>query len=202
MNDGKQIIENVVRKALEDAVKAEEAEEAGLPEPKVPEGCVERTLTMRDRNAIVGACEAYCQKEGHKGLLDQTRLNKIKKLLNWDETLEYFAMLDDALDEEVRIWRREKSQYKLWRDYRAGLVTAQDVKRAYPTLDLEAEPEKPSLREPELKPDEKRGPKKAVHLPSKLDAWVQDCLKSMQWLVKMDELAVEVCEKFGIRSDD
>jgi len=208
-NDGKQILENLIpesqipeKSVIREVIKDAFREAASVPESKIPEGCVERTLTMRDRNAIMGACTAYCQKDGHKGLLDQTRLNKIKKLLNWDETLEYFAMVDDSLEEEIRLWRKTKNQYALWRDYRAGLAKAEDIKKTYPSLDLEGEFKKPSLREPELKPDEKCGPKKAVHLPSKLDAWVQDALKAMEWLTKMEELAVEVCAKFGIKNED
>jgi hypothetical protein len=208
-NDGKQILENlipenpipeksVIREVIKDAFK----EAASASEPKAPEGCTERTVTMRDRNSIMGACQAYCQKDGHKGLLDQTRLNRIKKILNWDETLEYFAMIDDSLDDEIRIWKRAKNQHKLWKDYRAGLIKAEDVKKTYPDLDLEGEFKKPPLREPELKPEDKCGPKKVVYLPSKLDAWVQDALKAMEWLPKMEELAVEVCAKFGIKSEE
>lgn len=200
MNDGKPAIENVTRKVLEDALKATEPVSAPA-ERKIPEGCVERRLTMRDRNAIIGACQAYCLKDGHKGLSDQARLNKVKKMLNWDETLEYFAMVDDALDDEIRAWRRAKSQYKLWKDYRAGLVKPEDIRKIYPDLDLENGVQKPQLIEPKLKPGEKRGPEMVAYFPSKLDAWIQDALQAMEWHKDMEELSVEVCEKFGIKQE-
>lgn len=198
-NDGEQLIKNVTREALADAIRKDEGP---APEKKAPLGCVERVLDMRNKNAVIGACTLYCQKDGHKGLIDQTRLNRLKKLFNWDETLEYFAMIDDSLDDEVRAWKQAKNQYKLWKDYRAGLVKAEEVKKIYPSFDLEGEIQKPALVEPKNKLEHRRGPEAAVYIPSKLDAWIQDALKATDWLVHMDELAVEVCEKFGIKSEE
>lgn len=200
MDNGKKMLENLPREMLAEALKAE-----AVPAPegtdKQPLGTVKRVLTMMDRNAVLGACQAYCQKDGHKGITDQTRLYRIKKLLGWDETLEYFAMIDDSFQDEVREWRMARNQYRLWQDCRAGLIKIEEIQKAYPGFDMGTEREKPSVREPELKPEKKRGSEKAVYLPSKLDSWAQDALRAMEWLDKMEEMAVEACEKFGVQAE-
>ena len=54
-----------------------------------PPGHVSRVFNMQDRNMVVGACIDYCKKEGHRKFKDHQKLDQIKKLLSFDETLEY-----------------------------------------------------------------------------------------------------------------
>lgn len=180
------------------------AETRALVRPAVecPDGHVARHLSIRDRNAVVGACVSYCMKDGHKALADQTRLNRVKRMMNFDETLEYYAMIDESLEDEVREWRRAKTEYSAWKDYRAGLVTADGIREKHPNLDLENGPPKPPLIQPKLKPAEMCGPEKAYYFPSKLDVWIQKALEEMEWLADQDEFSVEVCKKFGLSKED
>lgn len=199
-NGGRKMIENVTREALADAKGVDPAVAPG--EQKVPSGCVERVLNFRDRNLLIGACRAFCAKDGHKGIKDQSKLDRMNKLISFDETLEYIAMLDDAQEELTREWTRDKGKYKAWRDYQEKIVTAEAVLKAFPGMDLDKGAVKPPLRMSENSPEEMRGKERAFYLPSKLDSWVQDAVRAMEWSPFAAEYAVELCAKFGIKGED
>jgi hypothetical protein len=199
MDDGKQVAEAVARQAMTDALKKDDGQGH---EKKTPAGCVERVLNYRDRNLLVGACRAFCSKDGHKGFKDQAKLDKVSKIVLFDETLDYFDMIDESLEDETRRWQRAKTRHKMWKDHKAGLVKAEDVKRLFPDADPDAEPEKPSFRQPVTGPKESRGDERPFHFPSKVDAWIQDALKAMEWSPFAAEYAVELCSKFGLSPDE
>lgn len=189
------IIENVTRDVL-----AESASEVESSVKKAPPGCVERILNFKDRNNLFGACRAFCAKEGHQGFKDQTKLGRLDKIILFQETLEYFAMIDDSLEDEIREWHRAKRRHKLWKDYRAGLVKAEDFRKEF--SDQDPEPAKPSLLVPESKGEDIRGKDRTFYLPAKIDVWAQDAIKAMDWSPFLVQYTVELFEKFGIKEDE
>jgi hypothetical protein len=198
-DDGKQILENASPAAPEARLALVKD-----PEPverKPPPGCVERILNFKDRNFIVGACRAYCEKEGHKGFKDQKKLDQVTKLLNFEATLDYNAAVGDHGEELTLAWEAATARWKLWRRYKEKLITADEIRKTYPDLDLERGVEKPPLRAPEISAEEQRGKDSTFYIPSKLDAWVQDALRAMDWTTVMTRYAVELCEKFGIKDE-
>jgi hypothetical protein len=169
-----------------------------MPEetPKIPPGCVERVLTVRDRNMIVGACMTYVEK--NKSLKDMRMLVKVKEALDFEETVEYFAQLDASITEAVEEWQRARIKRKLWLDWRAGILQTEDLKRQFPNFDFEKEPPKPSPMPPKATEEEKRGPERTFYIPAKLDAWIEDALRAMEWETRHAEGGVAVSEKYGI----
>lgn len=170
--------------------------------PKPPPGCVERVLNYRDRNLLIGACRAFCTKDGHKGLMDQMKLDKLNKLLAFESTLEYFAEIDDAHEEKLLEWQRAINKYKLWRSHKAGILKAEDFRKEFPDTNPADEIPKPPLRPPDIDPQKMRGPERAFHIPSKLDVWIQDALKRSEWSTAVTEYAVELCSKFGLAIEE
>lgn len=193
----KQIIENTPRVDVGKILNDPPAQEP----MKVPPGCVERVLSFRERNFIVGACRALCEKIEHKSFKDQANLARLNKILLFDETLEYFAMLEDAQEELTRKWTRDKKMYKLWRNFQEGLIKVDEFKKEFPDVDPNEEVKKPSLRTPENTKEEMRGKERAFYLPAKLDVWVQTALRAMEWTWQSAEYSVDLCEKFGIKDE-
>lgn len=205
MDDGHKLLENAAaadsRKDL--VAKIAGAGEGEPAERKPPAGCVERILNFKDRNYLVGAALAYCGREGHKTYKDQRKLEQLKKLVNFEATLDHTAEITDAIELEQLKWAAAKEKYKAWVAYREGLLDAVAVaklKIQYPDMSLDQGPEKPPVRPPDLAADT-RGPDSTFYLPSKLDAWVQVALAAMEWPANMAEYAVELCEKFGIKDE-
>lgn len=197
-NGDRKIIENVTREALSDAIRPEDASGSTRP----PIGCVERILNFKDRNNLYGACRAFCAKDGHKGFKDTVKLDRLNKIIKFEETLEYFAMIDDSLEDEILAWQRAKRVYKLWKDYRAGLLTADGFRKEVPNVNLEEGPPKPALLQPETKADDLRGKERSFYLPSKLDVWAQEAIKQMDWSPFVAMYTAELFSKFGINDED
>lgn len=200
--DRKPLIENVTREALVRASIPDDATPAAADPKRAPVGHAERILSFKDRNNLFGACRAFCAREGHQGFKDQTKLDRLNKIILFEETLEYFAMLDDSLEDEIRAWQRSKKHYKLWKNYKAGLIKAEDFRRELPGANPDEEPPKPSLLEPQTKPEEARGKERSFYLPSKLDSWAQDAIRAMDWSPFAAQWTVELCEKFGIKDEE
>lgn len=198
-DDGRQILQNAAPAAPESARMALVPPEAA--ERKVPSGCVERILNFKDRNFIVGACRAYCEKEGHKTFKDQKKLDQITKLLNFEATLDYYAMINDQTEDMNLAWESSTAKWRAWRRWKEKLLSTDEIRKTYPDLDLERGVEKPPSRAPEIPAEEHRGKDSTFYLPSKLDAWVQDALRAMDWATVMTAYVVELCEKFGVRDD-
>ncbi len=198
-NGDRKIIENVTREALSDAIRTEN----DTPEVKKPPmGCVERILSFKDRNNLYGACRAFCAKDGHKGFKDQAKLDRLNKIINFEETLEYFAMIDDNLEDEILAWQHSVRVYKLWKEYRVGIIKAEDLRKQVPDINLEEGPLKPALLQPQSKPEDLRGKERSFYLPSKLDVWVQEAIKQMDWSPFVAMYTVELFEKFGIKEEE
>jgi hypothetical protein len=196
MDNGEPMLKNAAREIPRVGLDAEEAE---VPRG-VPAGCVERILSFRDRNFIIGACRAFCEKDGHKGFKDQAKLSRLNKLLAFEETLEYFAEFDDTLEDLVRAWTRQKRMYKLRRDVEEGVVKAGEFEKEFPGIALESV-EKPTLRPPENSKEDMKGAESHFYLPSKLDVWVQDALRAMEWNWSAAEFSVDLCAKFGVTEE-
>jgi hypothetical protein len=202
MDDGKPILANAPREALAEALKPEVVGPVPEAAGKPPLGHVERHLTMQDRNMIVGAALALCQHKDHKKLKDQRRLEAVKRLLKFDETLDYFAMVNDSLEEEQARWEGARERYRLFRKWKEGGLKTEDFRKDYPGIDLGEGPPKPPLRGPEMSPQDKRGPERPFFLPAKLDAWIEEALREMDWDTPMSEGSVELAEKYGIGKEE
>ena len=171
-------------------------------EQKCPSGCVERTLNFRERNLLVGAARDYCEKKEHGDYKSQAKLARLSKLISFEETLDYFEMIDDHYNDAGQVWRRDKSIWTALRNLKDGLVNLEDFRKQFPTVDVDKKMDKPPLRRPEASPKEMRGEDKVFYFPSKLDVWVQDVIKAAIWQPLAAEYAVELCEKFGINDED
>lgn len=196
-NGDRKILENVTRESLPGMIESSQ-----LFEKRAPVGCVERILNFKDRNNLFGACRAYCAREGHKGFKDQDKLSRLNKIILFEETLEYFAMIDDLLEDAIRDWQRGRKRYKLWKDYKAGLVKIEDFRRELPGVNPDDEAPKPGLLAPESTPEDLRGKERSFYIPSKIDVWAQDAIKAMDWSPFTPQYTVELCEKFGIGDED
>jgi len=188
---------------------SDERSEASAPsspstlEKKCPSGCVERILNYRERNLLIGAARDYCGKKEHSDYKGQAKLDRLTKLICFQETLDYFDVLTDHYDEAVREWKSTRRKYNAWKDLKAGLYKDPDnFTRDFPDVDPGKGIEKPANRAPEITPKESRGEERSFYFPSKLDAWVQDVLKAAVWQALAAEYAVELCSKFGIKDED
>lgn len=199
-DDGKQLLQNAPVPAP-DGTRLALVKDGEPAERKAPPGCVERILNVKDRNFIVGACRVYCEKEGHKGFKDQKKLDQVTKLLNFEATLDYNAVVNDHGEEITLAWESATARYRAWRRYKEKLLTAEEIRKTYPDLDLEKGVEKPALRAPEIPPEMQRGQDSTFYFPAKLDVWVQDALRAMDWTTVMTQYAVALCEKFGMKDE-
>ena len=181
--------------AQTERVSQAEIEQVMIVAKEQPPGTVKRTLNFRDRNMLIGAARNWCSRDDQKKLKDQDKLVRLGRIISFDETIEFIAMLTDAQEELQRKWVADWRRYKIWRDFQAGLV-AED--RLTKDIDPEKGVQKPPLVMPENTPDEMRGPARDFFLPSKLDAWAQDAIKAMDWNFNAAEYAVELAEKFGV----
>lgn len=171
------------------------------PEPRrQPPGTVERILNMRERNYVVGVCLEFLKKNpGHK---TQIKVARVKELVGLDETREYIDMIDESYDEKRSEWRRAKNQWQIFRTFQEGSLSLEDFRKACPDVDpLRNPPQKPAWRQPEATPLELRGPEHPFFFPSKLDAFVQDCLKASGWDGVLSEYVAELCGKFNITDE-
>jgi hypothetical protein len=160
---------------------------------------------MRDRNLIVGACVSYCAKEGKRKVKEQVNLERVKRLFRFEETVEYFALMNDAVDDAKVVWDGARKKYRVWLALREGALKVSDVVKEYPTFDLDVEPMKPSPVAPKIKAEELVGPTSTFHIPAKLDVWISDALRDMEWpteKVDMTEGAAELARKFDLAEKD
>ncbi len=67
-------------------------------EKSVPAGCVERILNFRDRNLMISACREFCTEKGKGDYKAQAKLDKVSKIISFDETIEYFGMIEDSVE--------------------------------------------------------------------------------------------------------
>lgn len=200
-NGKRQLVENAPREGVAQALKlVEENPSTPAQERRVPEGCVVRTLNFRDRNLIVGACRAYAQ--GEKGKYKgQFKLERVTKVLNFDETREYYEMINDSQAENLFKWQEARQAYVAFRMMKGGMMRVEEFAKQFPDLDLDACPEKPPVKQPELTKDEQRGRAREFYIPSKLDTFIMDAIQDYQWGSIGSEFVTELMEKFGIKEE-
>lgn len=210
--DGKPIIEDVAPKVFEEALRKGDAVQAvtrdllapkdkEAEEKKVPEGHVVRTLSFRDRNLIVGACKFYVK--GEKGKYKgQFKVDRVSKLLSFEETLEYFNLMNDAQAENLFKWQEQRQAYVMWRSMKGGMMKVEDFAKQFPDLDIDECPPKPPIQQPDLSHEEQRGKPREFHIPSKLDVFIQDALRDMEWNPDWSKYVVELLVKYGISPEE
>lgn len=202
-SDGKQLLENVP--AVGSRSVLPEESDAAVDARKQPVGTVERILNFQERSLLVAAGKIYCyKKEQEKGdYKAQAKLSKLIKVLFHEETVDYFDMIDDSIEEKLFRWQRARNDWLLVQQYAAGGITLEELKKKSPLLDIQNPPEKPSRRQPEATTEEIRGRERSFYLPSKLDSWAQDVLRGVNWPnPEKAQYITELCEKFGIKSDE
>jgi len=179
------------------------AKDPGKPRP----GCILHSLTMMDRNLLIGAGRQYCGKKGNRTNENHDKLNRLDRLLDFTETLDYHAMVKDANDQLDREWRGAAMRYNRWRDYRAGLPVKIDtalegedgVKTIIEPFDLSAKaPPKPTPRPPMLPEDEERGPERIFQIPAKLVVWIQKVLTAVEWNAVQTKHGMTLCRIFDV----
>ncbi len=198
--DEKQLLENTPRIETE-PVKAFPIAETPEP-PKQPAGTVARVLNFRDRNMLIGSCREFCQKDGKGDYKAQAKLDRISKLISFEETLEYFEMIDDSIEDALFKWQRTRNDWLSWQQYLGGGLTVEELKKKAPAVDISSPPAKPPRRQPEGTPEERRGKERPFYFPSKLDVWVQEVLKVATWSPLAAEYVTELCGKFGVKDEE
>lgn len=194
--DGKAILENSARAGMDVA----ESTPTGRVQPA---GTVERVLNFQERSLLAAACKSYCAKKDKGDHKAQSKLVRLLKLLSYDDTVEYFDMIDDSVEEQLFKWQRARNDWLLVEQYAAGGISHEELKKRAPLLDVNNPPPKPMRRQPEATPEEIRGRERAFYIPSKLDSWAQDILRETNWAnPEKAEYIVELCGKFGIKSDE
>lgn len=177
-----------------------DAEAASAEVKKCPEGHVERTLNFRDRNLIFGAVQAYCNDKSRSDYKYRLRIDKIAKLLNIEENIEYFDMLDEWINTKHREWLIVSGRYNAYHNFKAGQVFLEKVRESFPDFDPNVEPPKPG-KKPKLTPEEMRGKARAFHIPSKIDAFIIDTIKAYDFKQADPEYVTELCVKYGLSDD-
>lgn len=168
-----------------------------------PDGCVTRMLNFRDRNLIVGACRVYAKGERGK-YKGQFKVDSVVKLMSFDETTEYYNMINDAQAENLFRWQEQRQAYVAFRAWKGGMMKVEDLIKQFPDLDLDECPEKPKVDQPRLTPDEERGPAREFHIPSRLDTFIQDALRDMDWSAVSlfgSEFVVDLMTKYGFKAE-
>lgn len=203
--DNAPMIENAEKTDVKPEGKLLIQPEAKLPAEasKIPAGCVERLLNFRDRDIIISATRDYCKSDGgHADHKHQSKLDKITKLLNLEECIEYFDMINEAYEDEIKEWMGNRKKYAIYQDYKLGLITIEEAKVQLPTFDASSSQEKPSHRQPKPTSEEQRGKERVFYIPSKLDAMIQDALRAYKFNPLVAEFNAEVCLKFGIKEEE
>lgn len=199
MNDGK-MVENA--KGDVDLPQRVANETMNPPQERaLPKDHVARTLTMRDRNYIVGAVMLHVAKKGQQTGRNQNRLALLTKIFLYEETLEFFAQVKEDLDGRRIKWDGQKNLYVIWQQLKQGAVSLSDVKKDYPSFEYDPEkpPPKPQPSRPGYTEEEKTGPSGTFHLHKKLDDWIREVLQSTdQWSSDMYEGAEALFEQYGI----
>jgi hypothetical protein len=197
-SDGRPMLENAARMDVEKIMKDPVA---ASPEEQ-PIGTVKRVLNFRDRNLLIGACRQWADKDGkgdHKG---QSKVDRLTKAISFQETIDYFNMIDDSVEDALFRWQKDRNSYLSFKQYEAGGLTLEDLRKRAPWVDVSSPPAKPPKAQPEASPEEMRGKERTFYLPSKLDAWVQDVLKVSTFPSIASEYVVELCKKFGINEEE
>jgi hypothetical protein len=171
-------------------------------ERKQPAGTVERILNFRDRNLLIGACREFCQADGKGDHKAQAKLDRVTKLILLEETIRYFEMIDDSLEDELFRWQRLRNDWLAWQQYQGGGLSVEELKKKAPSVDPAVEPKRPPRKQPEAAPADLRGKERPFYFPSKLDVWAQECLKRATWNPLAAEYVTELCSKFGIKEEE
>ena len=191
------------KKAELKLVSKDDQVEAAPVEKSIPAGCVERVLNFRDRNLIIGACREFCQEKGKGDYKAQAKLDKVSKIISFQETLEYFEMIEDSMEEVTFKWQRERNDWLCYQQYMSGSLMAEELKKRAPGVDVGNPPKKAASKKlPEPSPEDQRGPARPFYFPSKIDVWVQDALKAANWQPIAAEYVTELCLKFGLKDED
>lgn len=183
---------------VDESVKAQET----TKERKQPAGTVERILNFRERNLLIGACREFCQKDGKGDHKAQAKLDRVTKLICFEETVRYFDMIDDGLEDELFRWQRLRNDWLSWQQYQGGGLSVEELKKKAPTVDITDPPKKPSRKQPEATPEDLRGKDREFYFPSKLDVWVQEVLKVATWNPLAATYVTELCGKFGVKDEE
>lgn len=139
-------------------------------------GCVKRVLNFRDRNQIMVACRAWFQRNEKSDKNDEKailRMNKVQKLLAFEETMEYFEMIEDSYAFRQAQWQRERQAWIAGQGPNPG-------------------------KKPQPTPEEQRGQERVFHIPSKQDAWIEEAIRGMKWHPIGVEYVAELFERFQI----
>lgn len=188
-------------------VDLEQGKVVPFPDSKQPAGTVARDLNFRDRDMVIAACRESCAKEGKGGHKYQVKLDKLMKLLNVEEVAEYFDMIQDSVEDSAFKWGRLRNNWLNYQQYMSGGISRAELKERAPDVDPSSPPTKPPTRQPEPTREELRGKSRVFFVPSKLDAWIQDAVKSATWSVVakdkyLPEYVSELCQKLGIKDDE
>lgn len=200
-NGGRQMVVNTQKVELPIPLGTTDLTEDVKKKP--PAGTVERTLNFQERSLLVLACKLHCAKQDKGDHKAQAKLSRLLKIVSYEETVDYFDMIDDSLEDKLFKWQRERNDWLLVQQYLAGGIALDELKKKSPELDIENPPEKPARRQPEATKDEIRGSERSFYLPSKLDSWVQDVLHATHWPNPEKSMYItELCTKFGIKGDE
>lgn len=172
------------------------------PEPRrQPPGTVERILNVRERNYVVAVCQEAVNREKKEPHKLKIKLAKISEIVAFKDTLDYIHEINDAYEDQRFEWRKALHLWNHCRKVQDGSLSLEDFQKKFPGVNPTGELEKPARRQPEPTPAEMRGAQNSYFFPSKLDGWIQDCLKSSTWEGVPPEFVAETCSKFGISDE-
>lgn len=169
---------------------------------KCPEGFVERTFTMAERQLIIFAASNAAKAGDYR---KQRKLRDVRLILGADQVEEYFERLREAEEETHGEWARQRNLYSHYQSWKIGAMTKDEVLETFPELKLghpEDVPKKPPFSKPKTSKEDLRGPSKAFHIPAKLEVFIEASLKDMQWGPSDHEDVAELAEKYGLPDED
>jgi len=183
---------------------------------KEKEGKVKRTFTCMDRNMIFAACQETVdraalearekkEKSGQDHYKKNFKFEKVKKLLETDQTIEYYIDLDEAIKIRLLEWQGAKNRHLSWLRWKAGIKTRKEVLEQFEDFDFENKPEAPAPKMPEATDDERIGPPgespREFWIDRKLDTWIEECLKGHEFPSGSSLFVTELYSKYGLKED-
>lgn len=168
---------------LKNAEVAQPSPLAVAEEPKCPPGYVERSFTMQERRLIVIAGSAYANGGDFK---KARRLSELKAVLAYSAVTDYFESLSEAYEDRGRDWSKETNLYRSVLGWKAGSLSLQELVEKFPEIDARHPeniriPKKPAYKAPQQTVEETQGPARKFFIHPKLEIFIAQSLKAMQW---------------------
>lgn len=159
------------------------------------EGMVEHQLNFRERAMIIDAARAFCSQKEHGEYKNIIKLERVRRLLDHEEVLKFQEDLQEDANTKVREWGQHRNAW----------IEAQNA-----LLDPKASPEAKAIakkisdpgKAPTITKATQRGKTRRFLILPKIEVWIVECLKVMQWNPEISEDVEILFDKYAIKIED